>query len=228
MEVLLESESGRSQLLSSPLDALFPFFDISALRSTLEKLPYAVHPPITVYGREAHQPRDIIFLSDESAGYRYSGQFMHSTSFDDASLIILDLMRYVNLAFDASFNGVLINRYVNGDDCLGAHSDEETDLDPTAGVVSISLGATRIFRVREKRAHESPRKRAKGTRVHQSIAKVSTRMINDRIASFDVPLRDKQLVVMRGDFQKEYTHEIPRQKKICAVRYNLTFRCHKK
>jgi len=34
------------------------------------------------------------------------------------------------------------------------------------------------------------------------------------------------LIVMDGDFQKEFTHEIPQQKKIKDGRVSLTFRYH--
>lgn len=34
------------------------------------------------------------------------------------------------------------------------------------------------------------------------------------------------LFVMDGDFQKEFTHEIPAQKKVTEMRISLTFRKH--
>jgi alkylated DNA repair dioxygenase AlkB len=44
----------------------------------------------------------------------------------------------------------------------------------------------------------------------------------------DVQTRHGQLLVMEGDFQKEYTHEIPVQKKVKIPRLSLTARYHSK
>ena len=35
-----------------------------------------------------------------------------------------------------------------------------------------------------------------------------------------------KIIQMAGDFQKEFTHEIPVEKKVDSVRYSLTFRKH--
>jgi alkylated DNA repair dioxygenase AlkB len=42
----------------------------------------------------------------------------------------------------------------------------------------------------------------------------------------DVPLPSGMLVHMGGDFQKEFTHEVPIEKKIREGRYSFTFRQH--
>jgi len=44
-------------------------------------------PPIVVYGKPAKQHRDVAFYSDESAGYRYSGQMMASLPLSKAPII---------------------------------------------------------------------------------------------------------------------------------------------
>ena len=57
-------------------------------------------------------------------------------------------MEIVNDYYNASFNGILVNRYNTGKETIGAHSDGEDGLDPSGGVVAISVGTSRKFRIR--------------------------------------------------------------------------------
>lgn len=154
------------------------------------------HPKIMIFGRVAHQNRSVSFFSDESIGYRYSGQLAASKPLTHS---LKALLNAINTYFNAHFNGILINKYENGEESIGKHSDDEKALDPTAGVISISVGAVRKFRIRDK-------------------------MTGNIIA--DVPTLPSTLLQMWGDFQKEFTHEIPVEKAIKDVRYSFTFRHH--
>jgi alkylated DNA repair dioxygenase AlkB len=154
------------------------------------------HPEIKIMGRVAHQNRSVSFFSDTSIGYRYSGQLAASKPLT-ASL--RTLLKAINSYFGAEFNGILINKYDGGEESIGKHSDDEKALDRTAGVVSLSVGAIRTFRIRNK---------ATGAIVA------------------DVPTDPTKLLQMWGDFQKEFTHEIPVEKKVKGVRYSFTFRHH--
>jgi alkylated DNA repair dioxygenase AlkB len=42
----------------------------------------------------------------------------------------------------------------------------------------------------------------------------------------DVPTNSGEMLIMGGDFQKEFTHEIPIEKKIKHPRISFTFRKH--
>ena len=111
-----------------------------------------------------------------------------------------ELLSYVNLCFSTEFNGILVNKYENGENSIGKHSDDERSLDRLGGgVVAISSGASRKFRIREK----------------------ST----DRIVA-DIQTKDDEIIQMAGDFQKEFTHEIPVEKKVKGTRFSFTFRHH--
>ena len=79
----------------------------------------------------------------------------------------------------------MVNEYVDGNHCIGAHSDDESGLD-NSGVVAISYGAERIFRIRDKA---------------------------DKKMVCDTKTTHCGIIQMGGDFQKLYTHEIPVQKK---------------
>lgn len=147
-------------------------------------------------GKPCRQQRNVGFFSDTSAGYRYSGQFMAAQPLGPELGALLDLIK---LRYDAAFNGILVNHYLNGNDTIGAHSDDESALSPGAGVVAVSWGAQRIFRIRDR----------------------ATKKI-----VIDVPMRAYDLIQMGGDFQKEFTHEVPRQKKVLGDRMSFTFRRH--
>ena len=97
-----------------------------------------------------------------------------------------------------TFNGILVNKYMDGNDYIGAHSDDETKLDGL-GVVSISYGTERIFRIRNK---------------------------NDRSIVCEELTRHCGILHMGGNFQKLYTHEIPKQHKIKEARISFSFRNH--
>ena len=46
-------------------------------------------------------------------------------------------------------NGVLVNWYQDGEHYIGWHSDDVSQLDQDAPIYTISLGATRTFKIRE-------------------------------------------------------------------------------
>jgi alkylated DNA repair dioxygenase AlkB len=152
-------------------------------------------PEIIVYGKKCKQHRNIGFFSDESIGYRYSKKLMHSKPM---SPCMERLLNVINKTLDAYFNGILVNKYMNGNDYIGAHSDDESGLDKV-GVVSISYGAERIFRIRDKK---------------------TKKIICNEVTTHCSVLH------MGGDFQKIYTHEIPIQKKVKNSRISFTFRKH--
>jgi alkylated DNA repair dioxygenase AlkB len=154
-----------------------------------------VRPKIMIYGKECSQNRSIGFFSDTSIGYKYSGKIAESQKMTESLLILLNK---VNTLLKADFNGILINKYENGNDYIGPHSDDERMLDKI-GVVSISYGAVRTFRIRNKK---------------------------DKSIEKDISTIPNTIFHMGGDFQKEFTHEIPKEKKILQERYSFTFRKH--
>ena len=157
-------------------------------------------PPITVFNKKVNQPRDVGFFSDESKGYFYSGQVMESKPMTPE---MKNLLQILNEHYGAEYNGFLVNRYQDGQDRVGAHSDSEAGLDPKSGVVAISWGAERIFRIREK----VPGKTGK-------ILK-------------DVITRHGFAIQMRGsDFQKNLTHEIVAEARVTKERISITARKH--
>lgn len=110
------------------------------------------------------------------------------------------LLDMVNAEYGTHYNGILVQQYQPGDS-IGAHADDERGLDPKGGVVTLSFGAQRTLRIRHK-----------GTKA--------------RIQ--DIPLLPNVMFQMAGHFQREFTHEIPVEKRAKGVRISFTFRCHKR
>lgn len=154
-----------------------------------------IKPEIVVFNKVCHQNRNIGFFSDDSIGYRYSGRLARSQPLTPA---LKELLEIINSLFNSNFNGILINEYEDGNNTIGAHSDDEYGLGKN-GVVSISVGVTRKFRIRTK---------------------------NDKKIFKDIDMNDGDILHMGGDFQKEFTHEIPVQKRITGSRISFTFRYH--
>lgn len=154
-----------------------------------------IKPAIHIYGKVVHQQRNVGFFSDTSIGYQYSGQLSRSKPLTKSLKILLD---EVNKLYKAEFNGILVNEYLSGEDYISAHSDDERNLDKV-GVVCISVGAERKFRIREK---------------------VSKNIVLDLLTT------SYGVYFMSGDFQKEFTHEIPIEKKVKGSRISFTFRKH--
>ena len=150
--------------------------------------------PLRMYGKTVFQRRSIGFFSNESIGYYYSGQLEKSKPLKPNCL---KLMQLINERFDTDNNGILVNKYTQGD-YISDHSDNENNIGK-GGVIAISHGAVRKFRIRDK---------------------LTKKII------LDIPTISDSIIHMGGDFQKEFTHGIPVEKKVEGIRYSFTFRKH--
>jgi len=149
-------------------------------------------PPVIIYGKLLNQNRDIGFYSNEIEEFKYSGTSIKSKKL---SKNLKKLIKNINKLFNTNYNGILINRYNDGNDKIGAHKDKEKCLDLNDGVLSISFGESRKFRIKD----------------------------NNKKTIKDIILYNKSLCLMSGNFQNEFYHEIP-QEKNKGCRYSFTFR----
>jgi len=148
-----------------------------------------------VGGKSVPVPRGLAWFGD--VPYSYSG-LTHKASPMPAVLSKLADRIEAALASagtPAKFNSVLMNFYRDGNDSIGMHSDDESQLDPEPTIASVSLGAAREFRFQ----HKVTRTR------HQT------------------PLPGGSLLIMKGATQKDWRHGIPKQPG-AGARINLTFR----
>ena len=98
---------------------------------------------LTLYGRRLPVPRLLSWCGDHGVNYRYSGTDHPCEGWLPA---VTALRR--RLAEEAGFrsNLVLMNRYRDGRDHMGWHTDDERGL--AGRIASVSLGAARRFLIR--------------------------------------------------------------------------------
>lgn len=96
-------------------------------------------PSVVVYGKKCFQNRDVRFFSDESSEYNYSKSVTSSYPLTNK---LREMLEYVNQTIGDDFNGILVNRYENGSDYIGAHRDTEDTLGKN-GVVGIVYVTTK-------------------------------------------------------------------------------------
>ena len=147
---------------------------------------------LTMFGRVVTAPRLTACYGDPGRSYRYSGVSHPSVPWTPA---LRRTARTVGDRLGVSFNFVVANRYRSGADCIGWHADDERGLGPV--IASISLGATRTFRIRPK---------------------------DGGGPAFGLALAHGDLVVMWGRFQRDYKHALPRAAGVVEERVNLTLR----
>ena len=149
---------------------------------------------LKLFGREVDSPRLSRWIGDPGTAYRYSGVRFEPASWPRALSVV---RKAVNAAAGEEFNSVLANLYRDGNDTMGWHSDDEPELGVQPIIASLSLGAERKFVLKSKAAGGE---------------------------KLELLLPHGSLLVMRGDTQKNYKHSLPRTKKPCGERMNLTFR----
>jgi alkylated DNA repair dioxygenase AlkB len=102
----------------------------------------------------------------------------------------------LHVALGVRFNSALLNLYRTGSDSIGWHADDEPELGEHPMIASISLGATRRFELR-------PLANGEGR---------------------GLALEHGSLLVMSGDTQRCWKHQVPKETTVRAPRVNVTFR----
>lgn len=156
-------------------------------------VPWDVHR-IRLFGREHDSPRLSCWIGDPGASYRYSGTRFEPHPWPPALQAVRERLQREE---GWRFNSVLANRYRDGGDAMGWHSDDEPELGGAPVIASLSLGAARRFRLKHRQRPELK-------------------------AALELP--HGSLLVMSGATQRNYRHALPRTAKPVGERINLTFR----
>lgn len=165
-----------------------------ALMQALQtQVPWDAHR-IRMFGRWLDSPRLSCWMGDADAHYRYSGADFLPHPWTPAVLAVREQLQQ---AVDGRFNSVLLNRYRDGRDSMGWHSDDEPELGPMPLIASLSLGASRRFLLRRR---------------------------DDPAQKLEYLLGHGDLLLMRGQCQRDYQHALPKTARVCDERINLTFR----
>lgn len=174
---------------------LFDSQEQSLLMNALqEEIPWK-QEQIKLFGKTHPTPRLTAWHGDAHCVYKYSGVVNQPFPWTPSLLTIKD--RIEQLLHPAKFNCVLLNFYRDGHDKMGWHSDDEKELGPNPNIASVSFGATRRFDFKHK---------------------------TDPSKKFSLELHSGSVLLMQGDMQHHWLHQLPAQKRINEPRINLTFR----
>ena len=149
---------------------------------------------IKVFGKTYPQPRMTSLYGNTSDTYGYSGIVMHP---NEMTPILLEIQEKLMLKTKTSFTTVLLNLYRDGKDSNGWHADNEPELGKNPVIASISLGATRFFQLKHNL---------------------------NKSQKIKIELTHGSLLLMEGETQHFWKHQIAKTSKEVGPRINLTFR----
>tara|TARA_B100000949_G_C14095355_1_gene371753 strand:- start:29 stop:640 length:612 start_codon:yes stop_codon:yes gene_type:complete len=149
---------------------------------------------IKIFGKIYPQPRLTALYAGNGLPYSYSGITMHPHHFTPTLQHIKELVEGI---CNTEFTTCLLNLYRNGQDSNGWHADDEKELGKNPVIASVSFGAERFFKMRPKDR--------KGETIKLKLAHGS-------------------LLIMAGETQHFWQHELPKTKLVIEPRINLTFR----
>jgi alkylated DNA repair dioxygenase AlkB len=152
------------------------------------------HQRIQMYGKQIYSPRFSAWYGDEGKKYAYSGLKLTPLPWNKG-------LNYIKSQIEplagVRFNSVLLNWYRDGDDYMGWHADDEKELGLNPVIASVNFGAQRRFLLRRK---------------------------DDLQEVIEIALKHGSLLIMGGEIQHHWKHQVPKEKKIKEHRLNLTFR----
>lgn len=149
---------------------------------------------ITLFGKTHLQPRLTAFYGSGNLSYSYSNIKMTAHSWTP---ILLALKNAVEKIAESTFNCLLINYYRDGKDSMGWHANDEKELGTNPTIASVTLGGERFFHLKH---HTFPEHKCK------------------------LKLENGSLLLMKGNTQHFYKHQIPKTRKHTSARINFTFR----
>jgi alkylated DNA repair dioxygenase AlkB len=149
-------------------------------------------PILRMGARTIAMPRRVAFFGPHA--YGYSGIVHPARSLPPR---VDALRRRIEATAGHPLNTVLMNLYRSGAVSVSWLSDDDYPHGGVPAVASLSLGATRRFRIAHRR---------------------------ERGSSYDLDLVHGGLLVMAGRSQLDYRHALPKRAQVTGARINLTFR----
>lgn len=197
MNSLFPSEKISFDLPNASVDYYPQLFDIAKANLLFKKLYDEIpwqQDNITIFGKNHLQPRLTALFGNEGKPYSYSNIVMQPHPWN---AILTYIKEEVEAICDEKFTTVLLNLYRDGKDSNGWHADNEKELGRNPKIASVSFGAERPFHLQ-----------------HNSIKEAKQKII----------LEHGSLLVMKGETQHFWKHQIAKTAKPIAPRINLTFR----
>jgi alkylated DNA repair dioxygenase AlkB len=173
----------------------FTFPESKDLLSQLETKILWRQDYIKIHGKTLAMPRLTAFYGDKDITYTYSRITMKAEAWIPE---LLAIKKRIEVIAKVNFNSVLLNLYRTGKDSMSWHSDDEPELGKNPIIASVSLGETRRFMLKHKYQKDLP--------------------------SLSVDLTSGSFLLMQGNTQHFWQHQIPKSQKSLGKRINLTFR----
>ena len=190
---VIKHSIGNAQLIEFP--HLFETAEANQMLETLiADIPWR-QESLRIAGKVRAIPRLQCWMGDKGSDYGYSGVRLTPYPWHNTVKVIHDR---VADSSGSTFNSALINFYRNGEDSVAWHADDEAELGDSPVIASVSLGAQRVFELKQK--HQLPAKK------------------------FKLTLRHGSLLIMSGTMQQHWLHQLPKVKGLQEPRINLTFR----
>lgn len=140
-------------------------------------------------------PRLQAWYGDSDADYSYSGLNLQPAAWTQ---LLQEIKSDCERVAEQRFNSVLANLYRDGNDSVSWHADDEKELGTNPVIASVSFGETRTFQLKHK--------------------------TNKSLPTQKIDLPGGSLLVMRGETQHFWKHQIAKTKIPKGPRINLTFR----
>ena len=194
---LFSSEKRVLQLPNAELIYIPDFYSVENANAYFKLLKAQTnwqHDSITLFGKTHLQPRLTALYGNNNEPYTYSNITMKPTVFTKP---LLDIKADVEQLTNHRFTSVLLNLYRFGSDSNGWHSDNEKELGMHPVIASVSFGAERYFHFK-----------------HRTLKDQKHKLL----------LEHGSLLIMKGEMQAHWLHQIPKTKREIGERINLTFR----
>lgn len=149
---------------------------------------------ITLFGKTHLQPRLTAFYSINNIAYKYSNIKMEPEPFAGE---LKNIKNTIESKLKINFTSCLANLYRDGKDSNGWHADNEKELGENPIIASITFGKERFFHFK-----------------HKFIKGEKVKLL----------LQHGSLLLMQGNTQTNWVHQIPKTQKEIGKRINLTFR----
>ncbi|MBL4676206.1 MAG: alpha-ketoglutarate-dependent dioxygenase AlkB [Mucilaginibacter sp.] len=179
------------------LDYRADFFTVDESLKFMQNLKTGIdwkQETIQMYGKILNTPRLTAWYGDNERTYAFSGNKYHPMPWTPE---LLQIKQRVDEAAGTQFNSVLLNYYRHGNDSVAWHADDEPELGLNPVIASVSFGQVRKFDIRHKEDHK---------------------------LRHSVELENGSLLIMKGDLQHNWEHQVPKSTKAFKERINLTFR----
>jgi alkylated DNA repair dioxygenase AlkB len=147
-----------------------------------------------LYGKEIDLPRKTAWYGDRDKSYTFSGIHLDPEPWTPTLLYVKNRIEEVA---EVQFNSVLLNLYRHGNDGISWHTDAEPELGENPVIGSVSFGGARRFMLRHRQ---------------------------DQDLRSEVELTHGSFLLMAGETQHFWQHQIPKTSKKVEPRINLTFR----